>query len=187
VAHGFIVTRCISDSAAGKLSKKSNEVAKIPAKARGKMRSLLHRKHTTDFASAEETNENEDQELKLTVTDALTELQNCINRFQKEVDMCRDERLGRIEKSQYLVSVPLCREIPFADGVLTLAGVEEVSKFVKGNVAMNYNHWKMFEVHVNDTLYRLFTSSPYFNSRNGERKSPSWSAAMPSVLTTINS
>jgi hypothetical protein len=48
--------------------------------------------------SADGAVDEDDQEQKLTVTDALAELQNQIRRFQEQVDICDGERLGRLER-----------------------------------------------------------------------------------------
>lgn len=42
--------------------------------------------------------DDDDREQKLSVTDALDQLQKQIKSFQEEVDMCESERLGRVER-----------------------------------------------------------------------------------------
>lgn len=43
------------------------------------------------------SDEDDDQEQKVSVIDALAELQNEIDGFQKEVDICNQERLGSMQ------------------------------------------------------------------------------------------
>jgi hypothetical protein len=48
--------------------------------------------------SADGAVDEDDREQKLTVPDALDQLQERIKSFQAEVDICERERLGRVEK-----------------------------------------------------------------------------------------
>lgn len=55
------------------------------------------RKQKADGGIAGEGGDNTDHEQNTSVPDALAELRSRIQEFQTEVDMCAQERLGRIE------------------------------------------------------------------------------------------
>ncbi|KAF2635659.1 hypothetical protein P280DRAFT_536075 [Massarina eburnea CBS 473.64] len=101
--------------------------------------------------------DDEDQESKLTVTDALSELQDRVDRFQKGVDICREERLGRIET--YVVK----------QGCEYTRTMRECLKRFETHFAMNEARSRqMLRTEFQNAFYRLCTSNPNFNASTGE-------------------
>jgi len=115
----------------------------------------------------------------MTVADALTELQNQIDRFQRQVDICSEERLGRVEMDtgdikrtqinlarqtrceySHLASFP--RDFRIHDKTLTQLGIME-------HLVVSEDNMKEL-LACYQAIYRLCASSSIFNTRNGKRK-----------------
>ncbi|KAK3328994.1 hypothetical protein B0H66DRAFT_526386 [Apodospora peruviana] len=93
-------------------------------------------------------------EQKLTVNNALAELEYQIWRFQTQVDICRDERLGRVE----VHSRDARRKLIDIENHLRLKSLPFGEQIIQ----------QTFEALFNE-FYKLMTSNPQFNPRTGKK------------------
>ncbi|KAL9112648.1 MAG: hypothetical protein Q9187_007750 [Circinaria calcarea] len=126
--------------------------------------------------------DEDDRELKLTVTDALDQLQKQIKSFQEEVDMCERERLGRVERDAgdlkrglaFVFSITFGLGFPIhtlqsltqADMKTTMdTSMRRLEKLFAGKAEETV---QMLHLWFENALYQLCTSNPNFNAKTGE-------------------
>ncbi|KAI0381927.1 hypothetical protein F5Y04DRAFT_288095 [Hypomontagnella monticulosa] len=101
---------------------------------------------------------------KVSVSDALAKLQDQIQGFQAEVDICSQERLGRVEEGITVLKGGLVcatrrherlaeQSLRTIENLLTRTTKETREELLLG---------------IHDCLYQVFTSSPFFNAKNGD-------------------
>ncbi|EEU37124.1 uncharacterized protein NECHADRAFT_86736 [Fusarium vanettenii 77-13-4] len=113
------------------------------------------------------SDEDDDREQKLSVVDALADLQNEIDNFQKEVDICNQERLGSMQVAvgdlghglRFVMEQNSDTQTMIADSLKRLENmVSQVTK--EAHQALLH--------HLEGALYKLCASDPNFKTKMGE-------------------
>ncbi|KAI8712656.1 hypothetical protein NCS52_01364200 [Fusarium sp. LHS14.1] len=147
---------------------------KLQDKAKSLAASILFGKmQNSETSSAQEPNagapsdEDHDREENLSVADGLAELQNEIDHFQREVDVCNQERLGSIQIAvgdlgdglRFVTEQNSDMQTMIAN---SLKRVENMFAQVTEDAHQALSH------HFEGALYKLYASNPNFNTKMGE-------------------
>ncbi|KAM3069777.1 hypothetical protein ACMFMG_010485 [Clarireedia jacksonii] len=134
---------------------------------RGKIAKTLHSLPFRSKLDADGAVDEDDQEQKLTVPDALDQLQKRIENFQKEVDMCEREKLGRVEKTTANIESGLV--FVANQNVALKTNMNNSLKRLEEMLAGNSEKTRqMLHLYFEDALYRFCASNPNFNAKTGE-------------------
>lgn len=156
------------------------------------MQKLSQKVHKTFKPHEQQTSEPKSDK---SVKDALAELQDKIDAFQKEVDYCNQARLGRIETNQQdleqglslfasgnmrkrLLQILLVNRAeshfiqPLTDAIRPFTGqlgvLKQSLESLREQVGDHRSHDSQFLMaRFMDVLYQLLTSHPNFNSKTG--------------------
>ncbi|KAK3331866.1 hypothetical protein B0T19DRAFT_414117 [Cercophora scortea] len=103
---------------------------------------------------------------RLTVPNAIAELQKHIDRFQRQVDICSEERLGRGEISNgYMVRglLYLMKQNTRMKTVME----DSVARLEKQFAGRAEETYQMAIISLQNSMYQLYASNPNFNAKTG--------------------
>ncbi|PQE11002.1 hypothetical protein CJF31_00000718 [Rutstroemia sp. NJR-2017a BVV2] len=133
----------------------------------GKITKTLHSLPFRSKPGADAAVDEDEQEKKLTVPDALAQLQKRIDSFQKEVDMCERERLGEVAKNTANIESGL---VFIANQNVALKKTIDTSMKRLEDMfsGIPEKPRQMLHLYLEDALYRFCASNPNFDARTGE-------------------
>ncbi|KAK4443249.1 hypothetical protein QBC34DRAFT_443561 [Podospora aff. communis PSN243] len=172
----FFVLERIVDSLSNTFETRMTESEKVISDKADRMKAIFKRpkasavaKHDTIGTQPSAPSLTDDKDSGKTVDDALSELKGRMESFQREVDICAQERLGRIEQT-----VKVGALVMRATGE-TMARVENDLAWIKSFEERfllkvreeSSTAAKDLLVQLENALYRFCTSNPHFDSKTG--------------------
>ncbi|KAK5653013.1 hypothetical protein OQA88_9299 [Cercophora sp. LCS_1] len=163
-------------------------------KSKSKSTALVQTTSATLQTSATQSMEPDEEGKNLTIEDALNDFKLQMARFQKEVDMCSQERMGRIEDDTTDIkrgTLTIAKEIK--EMRESVAGMEKAGQdaiaWIENQVLPRIDRAQAdardeLLLHLQNTFYRVIASNPLFNSKTGgldydELKRPEIEAPKP--------